>query len=34
MLKRNWGRPGFDVGSEEAQGIPRIDYLVNPFEKL
>src|SRR2546423_488850 len=29
-LQRNRGRPGFDVGIEAAQGIPRTSDLVNP----
>src|SRR6266581_2811902 len=29
-LRRNRGRPGFDVGIEAAQGIPRTSDLVNP----
>lgn len=27
-----WGRPGFDGGSEAAQGVSRVRYLVNPPE--
>src|ERR1700704_5842221 len=30
LLRRNRGRPGFDVGIEAAQGIPRTSDLVNP----
>ena len=29
---RVWGRPGFDGGSEAAQGVSRVRYLVNPPE--
>ena len=32
-IRETWGRPGFDVGSERVQGIPRTDFLVNPFGK-
>ena len=28
-MKLNWGRLGFDVGSEAVQGIPRASDLVN-----
>jgi hypothetical protein len=30
----NWGRPGFDVGREAAQGMPRSSYLVKPLETI
>jgi hypothetical protein len=27
-----WGRPGFDVGTDPAQGMPSTSSLVNPLE--
>jgi len=30
----NWGRPGFDVGREAAQGMPRSSHLVKPLETI
>jgi hypothetical protein len=33
-LQRNRGRPGFDVGIETAQGMPRTSDLVNPSGNL
>ncbi len=32
MYNAFWGRLGFDVGYEAAQGMPRSSYLVNPLE--
>jgi hypothetical protein len=32
-LRRDWGRPGFDVGSDAAQGMPRRLSLVNQLAK-
>jgi hypothetical protein len=34
IMKKLWGRPGFDVGYKAAQGIPRTDYLVNTIRTL
>ena len=31
-LTPNWGRPGFDVGYEAAQGMPRSSHLVKQLE--
>ena len=34
LIHESWGRPGFDVGHEAVQGMPRSSYLVNPLETI
>jgi hypothetical protein len=31
---KHWGRPGFDVGREAAQGMPRSSHLVKRLETI
>ena len=32
IIRRPWGRPGFDVGCKADKGIPRTSHLVNQLE--